>query len=173
MNTAWWIVTGAAAFFGFIVVHEFGHAVAARLIGVPADQVVVRLNRWPAHVALRDEDGWHEPGSSEYEQAYAQHDPDLRSLGAFVAAGFVVQSIVMAAAVAGVVMLGASDLGVRFVRISVLVNGLYLVGDLVATSLSRSPAGDMSALLRHSPRTGAATLALLVGAHAAAFGVAN
>ena len=170
MNTAWWIVTGAAAFFGFIRVHEFGHAVAARFIGVPADQVVVRLNRWPAHVALRDEDGWHEPGSSEYEQAYAQHDPGLRWLGAFVAAGFVVQS---AAAVAGVVMLGASDLRARFVRISVLMNGLYLVGDLVATSLSRSPAGDMSALLRHSPRTGAATLALLVGSHAAAFGVAN
>ncbi len=51
-----WTVTGAAAFCGFVVVHEFGHALAARLIGVPGDQVAVRLTEWPAHVALRA--GW-------------------------------------------------------------------------------------------------------------------
>jgi hypothetical protein len=140
---------------------------AARLIGIPSDHVAVRLAEWPAHVALKSADQWHSPGTVGYQNTYQQHDPELRWLGPFIAAGFALQTTAMAALSATSVLLGAEDIGLRLVRISIVVNGLYLLGDLLATIAARTPAGDMSSLLRHTPKTGIATLASLIGCHLA------
>lgn len=169
MHAVLWIVVGAAVFAGFVVVHELGHALAARLIGVPADEVAVRLAEWPAHVALRANGRWHRPGTTDYQEAYARHDVDLRWLGVFIAAGFVTQTVAMALMVAGSLWLGAHDFGARLVRISIVINGMYLLGDAVASFAVRSPAGDMSSLLRHARSFGLFTVGLVAIAHAAAW----
>lgn len=169
MEPAFWIAIGAAGFFGFIAIHELGHAIAARLIGIPADDVAVRLLEWPAHVALRSDGQWLQPGTPEYQTAYQRHDPHLKRLGLFVAAGFIAQTIAMMAASAASVAFGFDDLGARLVRISLVVNGLYLLGDAVGTVIARTPTGDMSSMLRHTPVAGWTTIAGLVAAHAAAW----
>jgi len=169
MEVIVWIVVGAAVFFAYIAVHELGHAVAARLVGVPPHQVAVRLTEWPAHVALEADGQWHRPGTTGYQGAYARHDPNLRWLGMFIASGFVAQTAAMILLVIGCDWLGVDGFGGRLVRISIVVNGLYLAGDVAATAAARSPAGDMSSLLRHAPVLGVATLGLLTIGHAAAW----
>ncbi|MGB7237073.1 MAG: hypothetical protein WBD41_13950 [Rhodococcus sp. (in: high G+C Gram-positive bacteria)] len=169
MELAAWIAIGATGFFGFIAIHEIGHAFAARLIGIPANDIAVRLLEWPAHVALRSEGQWHQPGTPEYRTTYQQHDPHLKRLGPFIAAGFITQTIAMTIASATSVALGFDDLGTRLVRISIVINGLYLVGDAVGTLIARTPTGDMSSMLRHTPAAGWTTLAVLAAAHSAAW----
>jgi len=171
MDVMVWIVVGAVVFFAFVAVHELGHAVAARFIGVPPHQVAVRLTEWPAHVALEADGQWHRPGTAGYQDAYARHDQDLRWLGVFVASGFIAQTAVMVLLVIGCFWLGVDGFGGRLVRISIVVNGLYLAGDAAATVAARSPAGDMSSLLRHAPVVAVATLGLLAVGHVAAWSV--
>jgi hypothetical protein len=173
VDVAIWVATGAAIFFGYVAAHEWGHWLAARSMGIPADEVSIRFAEWPAHVALQTNGQWHSPGSADYQVAYALHDPELRWLGRFIAAGFVIQTITMALMAAAAIAFDAADVAARLVRVSVVVNGLYLVVDAASTALSRSPSGDMSSLLRHKPTTGIATFLCIVGAHVAVRSVTN
>jgi hypothetical protein len=171
MEPALWIAIGVTGFFGFIAIHELGHAIAARLIGIPADDVAVRLLEWPAHVALRSDGQWHQPGTPEYQSTYQRHEPHRKRLGLFVAAGFITQTVAMIVASAASVALGFDDLGARLVRISIVVNGLYLVGDAVGALIARTPTGDMSSMIRHTPVAGWTTLAGISAARSAAWSV--
>lgn len=168
MDAVLWFAVGAVVFATYIGVHEAGHAAAARLIGIPANDIAIRLFEWPAHVALQTGEQWHQPGTTEYHDAYSRHDPHLRWLGCFVAAGFAMQTIAMCLAAGTSAVLGFEDLGTRLVRISIVVNGLYLLADAIGSSIARTPTGDMSSLLRHRPIAGVLTLGLLGGAHTVA-----
>jgi hypothetical protein len=101
------------------------------LMGVPGDRVAVRLTEWPAHVALKADGQWHSLGTIGYQSAYARHDPELRWLGASIAAGFARQTATVATLTAGTIVIGADNVGPRLVWISIVVNARCLIGDLL------------------------------------------
>ncbi len=168
----WWVF-GAVLFLGFVVVHEVGHYAAGRLIGVPAEAITVRWTPYPGHVALADEHGrWYGPDEPEYQDVYVRHDSELRWLGWFISAGFVLQTAVALVLTALLIGVGADASAARVVRVSIVLNGLYWAYDLAVSLLQRSPGGDLSALAVHRPWAAVGTLLFLGGGHVAGWAVA-
>lgn len=101
-----------------VVVHEAGHYLLGRCVGVPASDMKIHLGR-PSYVALRHGQRWVSPDDEGYIPAFVQHAPSRPAAWSFVTGGFlietgVVQLLVLALAVqdlrgVALLVLGASS----------------------------------------------------------------
>ena len=132
------------------IIHESGHYLAGRLIGIPAKHLKIQLFFSVPHVALSDGDGsWISPTDHErYINRLADFSSEEWRDYLFVAGGhatefFVVVGIAVAAVFTGDgYLLKAASL---FVFFSLMLSAIYLLIDLFSTFKYGYPSGDFSA----------------------------
>lgn len=131
------------AVWGVTVVHEQGHYVTGRLLGVPAEAMSIRWERTP-HVALRYEDEWLSPDHENYPRAFEVHNGSLRAAWCFIAGGVLVETAVVL-----ILSLLLRDVG----TVSLVVAGasnvvllIYLIADIVLSKRGGHPYGDFSSM---------------------------
>jgi hypothetical protein len=56
-----WAIAILAGYLLLVGVHELGHYLAGRIVGIPAAEMRIRLFNFPQHVALRDGERWVPP----------------------------------------------------------------------------------------------------------------
>lgn len=157
-----------------VLVHECGHYLAGRTVGVPGHCMQVRLEN-PPHVALKARQGpsgvgasprqpgqvtstfgsasldsddgmppWLSPDHPGYIDAFMSHNPSSRAAWWFVAGGFVVETAVVVM-VAGLL----SGFGTWPVVVLGASTGLlvaYLIGDVVLSAWRKRPYGDVAVM---------------------------
>lgn len=140
-------VVGAIGFaFGLVVIHEYGHLLAGRVLGVPAAAIRVELAGRPPHTALRRGDRWLRPEDSDYADAFQEHRPERWAAWIFVAGGVVVETAVTTASVLVLVAVGAEEVGIVLAWVALLLAVTYLIADVALTARSRLPYGDHAVL---------------------------
>lgn len=140
-------VLGAVGFaFGFVVVHEYGHLLAGRVLGVPAPAIRVELAGRPPHTALRRGDRWLRPEDSDYADAFREHRPERWAAWTYVAGGLVVETAATTASVLVLVAAGAEEVGIVLAWVALLLAVTYLIVDVALTTRSRRPYGDHALL---------------------------
>lgn len=137
-----------------IVVHEYGHLLVGRLGGVPGGEIRVDLAGRPPHVALRQGAEWLSPDDPAYAEVFQSHCPRTLCAWAFVAGGFLVESVVSLTGVLAFALLGADSMAFLLGWTTLAIFIAYLALDLVLTTKARTPYGDVSALWQiHAPAT--------------------
>lgn len=156
------VVLDVLAIVGFmwllILIHEYGHLWAGRMLGVPADRIRVEFR--PPHVALLGENGWVPPDDESYAEVFMRWHASAGGSWLYIAAGLLVETAV---ALAGAVVLAVVDLtpvAVTLLTASLILAALYLLYDVVGTVRTGRPAGDHSAMWSLTP-TGTALLIIV------------
>ena len=131
-----------------ILVHEIGHYVTGRrIVGIPTTDIRLVSPLLPRYVALRDDDEWVSPRSfGRYQTVYLRHDTDGEHVERFVAGGEIIQAAIVLPGALALSALGLDALAALLIGISLLTTAIYVVVDVVATTLGSGPAGDYSAL---------------------------
>lgn len=155
-----------------IAVHETGHYLAGRVAEIPADRLSIELLETPPHVALVDDDGtavspqeW--PRFGELQDRYLDAG---REEYLFLAGGHGLElAAALAVAVLGVATGSAVvlELAGRAAWFALLISGLYLAVDVVASLRHGVPYGDFSAQWRLAPPVTAGFVVAYFGALAA------
>lgn len=149
-----------------VVVHEGGHYLVGRCVGVPASDMKISLGR-PSFVALRQGQQWVSPDDEKYIPAFVRHNPSRSAAWLFVAGGFLVETGVVLLLVLAfqdhrtlaLLVLGASS----FVFVT------YLLLDVITALRAGVAAGDGSAMWRLSIPATLVALAITGGLRAASF----
>lgn len=93
------VLAGIGFAIGLVAVHEHGHRLTARLLGVPADEVRVDLQARPPVTRLRREGSWLGPDDPGCAEAFQRHVASASGAWWFVAGGFVLEGVVAAVGV--------------------------------------------------------------------------
>lgn len=144
---------------GAVLVHEGGHYLLGRLLGVPADSIRVRLER-PPHVALREGERWLSPDDPGYAAAFARHRSSASAAWLFVAGGFLVETVVVL--LLAWLFAGVGTLSLVVVGASTAVLLLYLVFDVALSLRRRRSYGDVTAMWRIAPVASVAAMVILL-----------
>ena len=146
------IAIHAAMIVSLIVIHELGHYVAGRFLGVPRDQMRIVLLSVPPHVAFAEGGAWVGPKQAERYGAILQDRfRQPRALFWFVASGLTVQTLY---AVLIFVALWTTFLA-NFAWMGLSYSGaillFYLGFDPVMRWITGHPSGDVTAMFASSP----------------------
>lgn len=150
-------VLGAA--WGAVLVHEAGHYLAGRLLGVPAESIRIRMER-PPHVALHRSGRWFSPDEPGYSAVFALYNDSVMAAWLFIAAGIVVETAV--ALVLVMIFFAAGSLPLVIAGASTGVLIAYLLADVVMSKGRGLPYGDFTAMRRIYPAASIATIGVAV-----------
>ena len=150
-----------------IYTHKLGHYLAGRwLVGIPAADITIVLTSLPQYVGIRDGDHWASPTAfTNYLTAYAEYDPELAHIVAFLAAGELVQTVGVVAITGVAVVADVSIVAQSVILASVMLTGYHLISDFGLNFHMGEPTGDFSALWYHSPLTALSVFLLFVIPH--------
>ncbi|MBI5380772.1 MAG: hypothetical protein HZA31_02615 [Opitutae bacterium] len=171
MSTGIAIFVGCfVAVFGIIALHECGHFIAGLVVGIPFDQMKVRLAVFPQHVALREGDKWLSP-IRDHERYVARSKALMKSrrgaLG-YVAGGLMSQTVVFLAVVWLCQLIGVPRMWqIPVISALVSVPVLYLLADLFAAKHAKRSVGDFSGLWEISPFVSVLVTGVTISTHAA------
>jgi hypothetical protein len=152
-----------------ITVHELGHWFFGRLVGIPPDQMKIRLLTFPQQVQIRDSAGWVSVSTFDrYFNRLREIVPSSRGQFAYVVGGFVFETLFL---ILLTVFLG----GTGYWLYAIVAPGVSLVMYLVyvfAMDIPQSkhlkrPWGDTTILFSLSPRGGVVVAASMVLVRAA------
>lgn len=91
------LLANVALLFLLIAVHELGHWCFGRLVGIPGDQMRIRLLTFPQQVQLRDAEGWVSVSTFDrYFHRLREMVPAARAQFAYVVGGFVFETLFVA-----------------------------------------------------------------------------
>jgi len=150
------MLSGLVVFFAVsavvIAAHKLGHYLAGRwLVGIPPSDIKLVVSL-PQYVALRNGDRWVTPAASaEYLTAYAEHDPELSHIAAFLAAGELTQTAGVVGFAGLAVVTGLPIVAQSAILGSLLVTGYHLFSDFGLNFHMGHPTGDFSGLWTYSP----------------------
>ena len=154
------LVVVALVYAGVVLVHECGHVVAGLLVGVPRRAMRIVLRGVP-HVALTDGERWLSPMEREaYVRVFSRYCRTRVGALVYVSGGFAVEAVVVVAAALVAVLLGAERLALTIALVSLLLSGVYVALDLVASAWKRRPLGDAATMWTLMPDAGSAILAV-------------
>ena len=158
---------------GVLYAHKLGHLLAGRwLVGIPASEIKLVLLSLPQYVALWNGDRWATPAAfEEYLTAYAEHDPELAHIVAFLAAGELTQTAGVVGFVGFAVLADLTIVAQSAILASLLLTGYHLISDFGLNLHMGHPTGDFSGLWTHSPLTAASVLLLFVIPHGILYAV--
>lgn len=168
---------GLLVFFliGAVVIfsHKVGHYLTGRwLVGIPQSDIKLVVAALPQYVALRNADQWATPTNFEsYLTAYHQHDPDLRHIVPFLAAGELTQTAGVIGIAGLAVLTNVPVVAQSAVLASLLLTSYHLFSDFGLNLHLGHPTGDFSGLWTHSPPTAAAVVLLFVVPHGVLYAV--
>lgn len=156
----------AVATLGFALltvnVHEHGHRLVGRALGVPRGDIRVDLRARPPHVALRAGRGWLSPDDEGYADAFARHRPGGAAAWSFIAGGLAIETVVASAGALVLVAGDAAEAARVWAWCTAGVNALYLAVDAATSVRSVHPGGDFSAMWQlRSGTTGALVVAVI------------
>jgi len=149
------VAVGILSVLGFvwllILVHEYGHYAAGRMLGVPADSIHVRVAHNPPHVALRDGEVWLAPMDESYAEVFQRHRSGVAPAWSYIAGGSVAESAFALALIAGLTWSGADGAAVMLARATAILFAVYLIGDAAVSLTRRAVSGDWSAMYAVQP----------------------
>lgn len=156
-----------------LTVHKLGHYLAGRwLVGIPASDITFVVRSLPQYVGLWNGDRWVSPTAfGEYLTAYAEYDPDLSHIVAYLAAGELTQTAVVVGIAGFAVAVNAPLVAQSAILASLLLTGYHLFADLGLSLHMGHPTGDFSALWTHSPLTAVSVGLLFVVPHGILYAV--
>ena len=140
-----------------LAVHETGHYLAGRFVGIPSDRLSIKLFTLPPHVALIDDDGTTIP-PMEYDRfaaIEARYVDSDRERYLFLAGGHGIEFSAVLAVVAVAIGSGLDPLvtlATTAVWFSLLLSVIYVVVfDAIPSLVSGYPHGDFSAQWTFAP----------------------
>ncbi len=143
------LLLNIAVIFCLFIIHESGHYLAGRVIGIPGGEMKIRLFTLPPHVALIGTDGsWISPTEYEsYIDRLSEFSDEEWKDYTFVAGGhatelFGVAGITAAALISGSELL--AHLAELFVIFCLILSVVYLLMDLFYSIRNHIPFGDFS-----------------------------
>lgn len=146
-------------YFLIIAVHEVGHYLAGRLVGVPSASMRIRLLTFPQHVALRDGEDWVCPLDTErYVRLADPLMPTAASAATFVAGGFVLETLCLA-----FWCLLRLPYAKVAISLALMMTIIYLLVDLWAFLRTRRQLLDFSVLYYISPGVGVMFVIAVLG----------
>ncbi|MFW6308653.1 MAG: hypothetical protein ACOC1S_01405 [bacterium] len=131
-----------------IVIHETGHYIFARLAGIPAEHIKISLS-FPPHVAIKSWSGkWVTTKNFQnYIREFKNFVPRERFLYYFLAGGLLLETDFLLLAVLGVYLFPISNSYIFvLVFLSLFVNLVYMIVDMVQSFKTKEPAGDISTM---------------------------
>jgi len=171
------MLSGLAVFFVVsavvIAAHKLGHYLVGRwLAGIPASDIKFVVVSLPQYVALRNGDRWASPTAFDsYLSAYAEHDPELSHIVAFLAAGELTQTAAVVGFAGLAVITGLPIVAQSAILGSLLLTGYHLFSDFGLNLHMGHPTGDFSGLWTYSPVTAASVGLLFVVPHGILYAV--
>ncbi|MFK5688071.1 hypothetical protein ACI3EY_00280 [Ornithinimicrobium sp. LYQ92] len=145
-----------------VVVHEAGHYLLGRCVGVPASDMKIHLGR-PSYVALRHGQRWVCPDDEGYIPAFVRHAPSRPAAWSFVTGGFLIETCVVQLLVLVLAVQDLRGVALLVLGASSVIFVLYLLLDAVASVRSGATAGDGSAMWRISAPATLIALATFAG----------
>lgn len=158
------VVSGIGFIWLLVIVHENGHYLFGRVLGVPAEDMRVEITGNPPHVALRDGDRWVPPMDESYAEIFQRHCPSLRAAWLYIAGGVIGETVVALVMICVLVAIGIGGAAVILAWSTTLFFVAYVLGDLAISLSRRMATGDWSAMYTVHPGS---TFGLLIGAGAA------
>lgn len=165
MDQFFWILSGAAIFFGLIFVHELGHFMYGRFVmGIPKKRIKIVMNSWPQYVAIRNgaNEEWLSPTSLDYQIAYKQYDKSLKKAWLFLSSGYLLSSLVLILVCISCWIIDFDP--ARVIRISIFINGVVIFLDIVAIS-AKKQTGDISHLWKISKLHASLVILMVIVVH--------
>lgn len=150
-----------------IFLHKLGHYFVGRwLVGIPSSDIRIVVLSVPQYVAIRTGEGWASPVEFvDYLEAYAEYDPELRHVVAFLAAGELTQTLGVVTIAALALATGTEIIAQSVVLASIMLVGYHLISDLGLFFHMGHPTGDFSALWTYSPFAIVSVLLLVIVPH--------
>lgn len=157
-------LVGAMGFaIALVSVHEYGHLLTGRILGVPAHAIRVELGGRPPHTALHDGERWLSPDEPGYAAAFCTHRAGARAAWTYVAGGVAFETLMSAIAVLLLVVVGGGEVAIVLAVTSLVLHIAYLGADVALTMRHGRPYGDHAALWAlHRRATYALVAAVLV-----------
>ena len=171
------MLSGLAVFFAVsavvIAAHKLGHYFAGRwLVGIPASDIKLVVVSLPQYVALRHGDRWASPTAFDsYLSAYAEHDPELSHIVAFLAAGELTQTASVIGTAGLAVVVNVPIVAQSAILASLLLTGYHLFSDFGLNLHMGHPTGDFSGLWTYSPVAAVSVGLLFVVPHGILYAV--
>lgn len=145
------LVSGLGFVWLLVVVHEYGHYAAGRMLGVPADSIRVQIAHNPPHVALRDGEVWLTPMDESYADLFQRHRSGVAPAWSYIAGGSMGESVFALALIAGLTWAGADEVALVLAWATAVLFAVYLVGDAAVSLTRRAISGDWSAMYAVQP----------------------
>ncbi|UCZ52294.1 hypothetical protein LGQ02_15800 [Bacillus shivajii] len=133
-------------------VHETGHYIMGRYIGIPKDKLNIEMKKFPPHVAIKKEGEFISPVRYEqYIEAYFEYDPEGYYSYRFINAGFASEFVfIVILFLIFNLVLEIPVLSISLILTSLVVYIVYLVISIVMTVKTKNPWGDFGAMWRIS-----------------------
>lgn len=160
LDSALLVVMFVGFAWGCVVVHEYGHFITGRLVGVPAGHLKVVMAS-PPHTALKDGGQWRSPDDELFIPVFRRHCGSLGKAWWFIAGGFVIETAVTTAGCVALILVGQSWVAVSWASTSLAIYLLYVIADAMLSWRRRSPYGDATSMW-HLNRIGSVTFLLMV-----------
>lgn len=131
-----------------IVIHELGHYIFARLAGIPSENIKIVFS-FPPHVALKTwQEDWISPTEYErYIEEYIRFDNQQRFQYFFMAGGLMIETVLLVLFSMMIYITPANNRYIfMLVFISLFVNLVYMVVEMINSLKKQKPAGDISGM---------------------------
>ena len=143
------LLINLAVILGLFIIHETGHYLAGRIIGIPGNHMNIQLLALPPHVALSGKDGgWISPADHEqFINRLSDFSSEAWRDYVFVAGGHATELLVVLGITAAALFTGSGILlqsAKLFVFFSLMLSAIYLLIDVFHTFKYRYPSGDFS-----------------------------
>lgn len=146
-----------------IVIHEYGHFIVGRVVGIPRGDIRVDLSGKPPHNALRRGSAWLSPDDAGYIDAFRRHAESTAAAWAFVSGGVVVETALSVPAIVVIAYLGGTGPALLWAWTTLVIFIIYVVGDAVISLRTQQRSGDFSSLWEiHRPGTVLVVLVIAV-----------
>lgn len=140
-------VLGAVGFaFGLVTIHEYGHLLIGRVLGVPARAIRVELAGRPPHTALHRGERWLSPDDAGYADVFARYRQGHRAAWTYVAGGLGVETAVSIVVVLVLVTAGVEEVAIVLAWTALVLAVAYLGAEVALTTRHGRPYGDHAVL---------------------------
>lgn len=146
LDIAGWVVGIGGFIWGTIVIHEYGHLLVGRLVGLPRGAARVVIGARPPHVALRTPEGWIGPDDHRYVHAFTRYRDSAVAGWLFAAGGLLIETLAVLAGGTLLTLAGLPSVAAAWLAVSTLLILLYLAADFASCRRANAPAGDYAAL---------------------------
>ena len=143
-----------ALVFLLISVHEFGHWLMGRIVGIPSDQMRIRLFIFPQQVQIRDSEGWVSIATFDrYFNLLREMVPTRRGQFAYVVGGFLLETCFLVLLTLALQYGGFRLYAIVVPGVSLTMYLVYLfVMDIPQSKSLHRPWGDSTILYSLNPR---------------------